>query len=166
MHENNNKVKLYNSQEDLENVIVLAGSFPIWINVQGTLGTEIERYISNSNDKMMVCSDNKEIIQELFISYPNITYGLVEPKNRYLELSQKDYFVSFVILNFVNFENSDHHKFLFWREKHPNVRIYARGVLKPDHVRLCRFWNVDGIIADKPQMVQDNLKKFTKRQNF
>jgi hypothetical protein len=57
---------------------------------------------------------------------------------------------------------------------YPNVKyglveqenlIYVRGVLKSEHVYKCVFWKVDGIIADHPALVQDNLKKFENINN-
>ena len=102
----------------------------------------------------MIVSGNKDIIRELFISYPNATYGLINVP----EIEQDDYFISFVILTFTNFDFNTKLTYNYWREKWPDVRIYANDVCKIEHVDSCYYWKIDGIITDRPEIVHDRIK--------
>lgn len=159
IHEENEKVKIIPIQDELETAIILAGSIPLWIDIKGPVGSNIERNVAVNYDDMMVASESKDTIRELYISYPKATYGLVEPQRGCLELDPDDYFVDFAILNFADFQRTDYLKYQFWRKKWPDVRIYAAGVYKVEHVDMCFFWKVDGIVTDRAELVQDRLKQ-------
>lgn len=154
----NEKVMIYKTNNNLDSAIFLFNNLPIFTEIKGVLCKEMEAYIIINRLFLHIASEDKELIRNLHISNNSLTLGLIEPKNTHLKISELDFFVSYII---INYNTTTREKVLAFREKLPDVSIYIRDVSNIQHTKNCIMWKVDGIITHTNKLVTKYNRFFT-----
>lgn len=146
-----------NNEEDFTFTTVLSGTFLIFIDLISPCSRKIREIMYNYKEFINISSENKSIIRELYISNQMLNLGYIEPRRSYLELTDKDYFLNFIVLNYETFTRK---RFIDLKNLYPNLNIYIRNVANVDQVEHCRLWGVHGIITHNGKMVKNYLSIF------
>lgn len=150
----NNKAMIYRTDEELSLALLLSSGLPLVIELVHPFGSEIIEVLKKNPEQLMIASEDKEIIHEMYISRHTLTLGVIELPRSCLELTPSDFFISFVILNYATLRRDVVER---WMDNHPSVKIYVRGVYTEESVRHCKDWNVYGIITNRNKIVQKYL---------
>jgi len=152
------KVMIYRTDDDLDIAVALSGTLPIFTELKEPYSDKWKASIIKNGMFMHIASEDKEIIHELYISSPSLTLGLIEPPYRCLEITEHDFFISYVILNYTSTNRA---RVFSWREKHPDVTIYIRGITTEQQTQHALAWKVDGIITNCSKLVTEYIQTFS-----
>ena len=156
IHEVNRKIMLYRKEDELNHALMLSGTIPIFVEPVTTTSDDMKEYLGLNRDYLQIVSTSKEFLAELFISYPTIDLGLLETSGKYLDVTEDDYYISFIILKHAD-DCGQRIKEL--REKNSTLRIYISCVAHTCteyEIRQYIRWKPDGIIVDPHRVEKIN----------
>lgn len=157
IHDCGGKIMIYLQNEEIEYVVDMTGSMPIFIEPMKPYTEELNEFILRMKDNIYVISDDKNYLSDLFISCPELNIGYIEqPRKRMLDLDDSVFFIKMIILHY-NDGLLDRIKQL--RESWPEVVIFINNVCKVEQVTRCMMWEVDGVMFEQQriEMVQHTL---------
>ena len=134
IEDRNGEIYIYMKETKLETVRYLSRGLMLIVRPIPPYTDKLREYLYLHNNILTVASEDRLLLQELYISYPTITTGLIEQPNSYLTLDKEDYFINFVILYFAS-DNME--RMEIFTEKFPGVEVYFYGIRTREQVFSC-----------------------------
>jgi hypothetical protein len=144
IHDVNGKIMLYKKGNFMDDVLCMSGNLPIIVEPISPISDEMIDYLLTNSFKFWVVCKDHQLIKELYIKNCTMTLGLLEEK--YLELTDQDFFVSFVILAFTDNIMIRTKKL---RDDCRDVNFYCYNVKSENSVRTCKRAELDGVLFNK-----------------
>jgi hypothetical protein len=141
IHDVNGEIMLYKKDCFMDDVLFVSGNLPIIVEPVSTISDKMIHYLLTNSFKFWVVSKDRQLIKELYIKNCSMTLGLLEDK--YLELTEQDFIVSFVILMFADDIISRMKKF---RDEWCNVNFHCYNVKSESSVGTCKRAELDGVV--------------------
>ena len=142
----NGEFIIENIQEKFQDILRLSHELDIFLEITSSDNTTIKN-IGN----IIISSDDKNILKEIYIKEPNIKLGLIEKPHEYINPTIDIFFIQFIILNYRTITPD---KISRIKNKYPDIKIYVRGGYTEKQVKRCFQLKVNGIITHKPELYQ------------
>jgi hypothetical protein len=157
--EENNRAMLYRCEEDFDFATALIitnnenknGVLSIFVELVPHFGDKVKEKLFENEQYIQIASEDKALIEELYISNQKLKLGYIEPKRGYLHLTDRDDFLIFVVLNY---ETLTRERIRDLKNTHPDLHIYVRNVATIDQVKHCQACGVHGIVTHNGKMAK------------
>jgi hypothetical protein len=145
IHDVNGKIMLYKKDFFMDEIIFVSVNLQIIVEPVSPISDEMIDYLLTNSFKFWVVSKDRQLIKELYIKNCTMTLGLLE-EDKYLELTDQDFIVSFVILLFADDIMSRMKNF---RDEWRNVNFYCYNVKSENSAGTCKRAELDGVLFTK-----------------